>query len=137
MILSPSVSSFLLLVFFWMKREKGTVVYVGKKGKSYLCRSSSLSISLSDEWSEHSHYNIFFLFLIVYRHRSPKDVNRLSPSLVTIARDVFQSTRKSRRRRRKNLGREQDRKIAFRPLCAPHRRDEHVNLNMWYKASTD
>ena len=64
-------------------------------------RSSSLSISLLDERNEHTH-NVRFLFLIVYRHCTHKDVYRLSPSLVTVVRClVVKKKRRDREKERK------------------------------------
>jgi hypothetical protein len=65
-------------------------------------RSSSLSISLLDERNEHTH-NVRFLFLIVYRHCTHKDVYRLSPSLVTVVRCLVVKKKTGRDRERKQI----------------------------------
>jgi hypothetical protein len=66
-------------------------------------RSSSLSISLLDERNEHTH-NVRFLFLIVYRHCTHKDVYRLSHSLVTVVRClVVKKKERDRERERKQI----------------------------------
>ena len=93
-------------------------------------RSSSLSISLLDERNEHTH-NVRFLFLIVYRHCTHKDVYRLSPSLVTVGRCLLVKKKKKKgekeMRTRGNekrgdfFGGEQRRKTTFRPLLTRSR----------------
>ena len=119
----------IVVKFFWARekeeKRKGIVVFVGKKKHTRthrffflgekkmkrrkivmwelwckMRRSSSLSISLLDERNEHTR-NVRFLFLIVYRHCTRKDVYRLSPSLVTMSKMSFSQKKKSRMWERK------------------------------------